>query len=571
MRISRRLLASLAVGGVAAGSLTLTAPAGAAATITLDPIGSTGALGAGAAEIVAFDPVTKRAFVTNDSGTLTRIDVWDLTNPAAPASAGSFDLSPYGTSVQSVAVRNGKVAAAVAPTAYNAKGRVVVFTASTLTLLGTAEVGYLPDGIAFTPDGTKVVTADEGQPGCNGAIVDDVPGSVSIVDVSGAGPVFPVAQATFNASHLVPGLRTNLTVPASPNDIEPEYVVVSPDGSTAYVSLQENNAIATIAIASASVTAIGVLPNKDHSLPGRGLDPSDRDSAANGAAINIVNRPLRGMPMPDGVATFTIGTTTYLATANEGDGREYPSCFTRDDPRLSAIDLDNAVFGATEAILKGDGPNGMGRLRVSRTDGDLGNDGDIDVIHAFGTRSMGIYLPDGTQVGDTGDTLEQYIAATYPAAFNTDAEGATFDQRSPNKGPEPEAVVVATINGTAYAFLALERMGGIATFDLSNPATPVLADYVNPKLEPAVQPGDGDGGPEGLAFVAAADSPTGKPLLLVANEISGSTTVYEITQTPDPTIVIPEVPMAVLLPLSALALAGGAVVVLRRRDGLRSA
>ena len=551
-------VAGLVLGGPAGG-------AGAAGTVDLVSIGSyagSGATAAGRSEIVAFDPATKRAFTTNDAGTLTQIDIVDLTNPAAPVVLAPFDLSPYGASVQSVATRNGIVAAAVAPAdPVAAKGSVVFFTTAG-GFLANVPAGYLPDAISFTPDGTRVLTADEGQPGCSGATVIDVPGSVTIIDVA----TFTPATAAFTAAHVVPGVRVNLPT-ADADELEPEYIAISSDSSTAYVSLQENNAIATIDIATATVSSVGAMPSKDHGLVGKGLDPSDQDSATNGTAIAIVNRPLRGMPMPDGIARLERGATTYLLTANEGDAREYGSCFARDDVRVSSLTLDATAF-PTGATLKASGPNGIGRLRVSRTDGNVDADADVDQLFSFGTRSMGIYLPDGTQVGDTGDSLEQYIAATYPASFNTDSEGGAFDTRSPNKGPEPESVLVASVGGVDLAFLGLERIGGVAVYDLTDVSAPTLVEYANPTLEPGVQPGDGDGAPEGLAFVSATESPTGVPLLLVANEVSGTTTIYEVRASAVPPAEIPEAPIALLLPLTGI---GVAALVIRRRRSITMA
>jgi len=269
---------------------------------------------------------SRRAFTTNDGGSLTQIDIADLSNPAAPVLVATFDLSPYGDTVQSVATRNGVVAAAVAPADPLAKGAVVLFTTAG-SLLGAVPTGYLPDSVTFTPDGTKVLSADEGQPSCSGSTVVDVPGSVTIIDVAS----LTSSTATFTAADVVSGVRVNLPTPDA-DELEPEYIVILPDSRTAYVTLQENNAIATVDIATADVTSVAPLGAKDHNVAGQGLDPSDRDNAAGTCGvIAIVNRPVLGLPMPDGIASLTQGATTYLLTANEGDAREYPPCFARDD------------------------------------------------------------------------------------------------------------------------------------------------------------------------------------------------------------------------------------------------
>ena len=130
--------------------------------------------------------------------------------------------------------------------------------------------------------------------------------------------------------------------------------------------------------------------------------------------------------------------------------------------------------------------------------------------------------------------------------FNTTNDENNLDNRSDDKGIEPESVVLGTVNGTTYAFVGLERDSGIVVLDLSDPTAPTFVTYVTNRRFPT-EPGDnfdclpeddedndenfnvcGDLGPEGLTFVPAGQSPTGKALLIVSNEVSSTTTIWQV-------------------------------------------
>ncbi len=195
------------------------------------------------------------------------------------------------------------------------------FDAKTQAKLNQVNVGSLPDMVTFTPDGTKVLTANEGEP--DGGVNPE--GSVSIIDISGGVQNASVTLADFNdfdsqkAALQAEGVRLfgdNGTATVS-QDVEPEYITVSSDSTNAYISLQENNAIAILDLTTSTITDIFPLGVKDHSLPGNGLDASDRDGG-----INIQTQPVFGLPMPDAIATYNAGGVDYIVTANEGDARD---------------------------------------------------------------------------------------------------------------------------------------------------------------------------------------------------------------------------------------------------------
>ena len=481
----------------------------------------------GAAEITAYDPASRRAFVVNAAA--DRVDVLDLSVPSTPTLIAS--TSSVG-SPNSVAVYDGLVAVAYdrgtddAP----ARGHVVFYRASDLVDQGSAEVGFLPDMVTFTPDGRTVLVANEGEP--NDAVTDNPEGSISIVDVSGTLTdnmmSVEVGFTDFNvggsrADEFPNGIRQIFPGATRSEDLEPEFIAVSDDGATAYVTLQEHNALAIVDVATASVAAILDLGVKRYSIPGNEFDPSDRDSG-----INLDTWPVVGLYQPDGIAAYTADNgRTYLVTANEGDAADY-SGFS-EELRVGDLTLDPAVFPNAAALQA---EAALGRLRTSSTAVDITN---ASRIVAYGGRSFSIW--DGTTgalVFDSGNDFERITAVRLGDDFNASNDGNGGDARSDDKGPEPEGVVVGRIGTRFYAFIGLERVGGIMVYDITQPESPFFVQYVNNRdfgapdaqLENAEA---GDSGPEGLTFVRSADSPTGRPLLIVGNETTGTTTIYEMT------------------------------------------
>jgi DNA-binding beta-propeller fold protein YncE len=446
-----------------------------------------------------------------------------------------------GGAANSVAVHDGLVAVAVQAARKTDPGSVVFFRAADLARLATVGVGALPDMLAFTPDGKRVVVANEGEPDSYGQPDSvDPEGSISIIDVnrSGSSVAPSVRTAGFGAwDARIDELRSQGVRIYGPGgtvsrDLEPEYVTISEDGNTAWVTLQENNAIATVDIARAQVTAIRALALKDHRLAGQGLDPSDEDGGTDTnsgtAAVKIGNWPVFGMPLPDAIASYTIDGQTYLVTANEGDARaDWPGF--NEEVRVRAhcsAGLDPAVFGADAARLLFD--SNLGRLRVTSTPN--GNDtgknaaGQCTKLLAYGTRSFTIWrASDLGRVWDSGDQLEQRTQSLADIAFNASHDNNTRDSRSPSKGPEPEGVVLGRFGAKTFAFVGLERVGGVVVYDITVPSTPVFVTYFNARVGTT-----GDLGPEGLLLIPASQSPNGKPLLVIGNEVSGTTAIVQI-------------------------------------------
>jgi len=485
----------------------------------------------GAAEIVTYDAGTQNLFVINaDAGT---IDVLDLADPTNPTLTGTID----GTAIDaadadfergdfnSIAVQNGIIAVAVAADNEQANGRVAFYDASTLGFSGLVEVGPLPDMVTFTPDGNKVLSANEGEP--NEDYTVDPEGSVSIVDISGGIGSATVTTAGFGGVAIPDGVRIFGPGASAAQDLEPEYIAVSADSSTAFVALQENNALGVLDLTTDSIAAVLALGVKDHSLAGNGFD------ADNDGEINIRRHETLGFYMPDSIVTYGMGTP-YLVTANEGDTRDYDG-FSEEE------DLGDLPVFAGDPELEG--------LLSTSAAGDFDGDG-LDDQLSIGARSFSVWDGStGALLSDSGDDFERITAhldrfgATGFALsesfnFNDDNDESERDGRSDNKGPEPEGVVTGMIDGRTYAFVGLERVGGVMVYDVSNPRFPVFSHYFNNRdfdvsvddIDDGDLPADaaGDLGPEGLAFIPAEESPNGNPLLAVGNEVSGTTTIYQI-------------------------------------------
>lgn len=491
----------------------------------------------GAAEIPAYDPATKRLFVVN--GFEDVIDVVDITDPVHPVEVDELDVSSFG-SPNSVAVFDGVVA--VASTAVvvddgeneddpTRPGTVAFFDADGNSLRAPMTLGGTPDMVTFTPNGKWLLVANEGEPSSYGEPDSvDLEGSISVIDLR-AGVVAATARtasfASFNSKKTAlqeAGVRIFGPGATVAQDLEPEYIAVSTNSRTAWVTLQEANAIAELDVTGATVTSISPLGTNDHAAAGHGLDASDQDGPA------IALRAVHGMYMPDAIAAVQVSGKTYLLTANEGDVREW------DGIKGPGTDNEAARAGSIAALLDAPLPPGLNRLNVTTVPGLAGGDTDgnakIDVLQSFGARSFSVWSTSIRLVADSGDQLEQITKATPSVNFNASNTNNTVDNRSDDKGPEPEGLELGRVAGTWYAFIALERTGGVVVYDVSNPKSPEFVEYVNNRdFTQAIDSGlAGDLGPEGLVFIAGDDSPTGDPLLAVANEISGTTTIYRIAR-----------------------------------------
>lgn len=476
-------------------------------------------------EIVVHDPATQRLFTI--SSITDVFDIINFSNPAAPSVVSTVNMAPYG-GITSIAVKNGIIAAA-SPNANPQLNGSVVFFDTGGTFLKQVTVGALPDMITFSPDGTKVITANEGEP--NDAYTVDPEGSISIIDISGGINNLSQTNVTtlnFNAfdsqvaALTATGLRKVRTNNTLSQDLEPEYVTISSDSQKAWVTLQENNAIAEVNLATKTIANIWGLGKKDMSIPGNGFDASD-----NNGEILIANWPVKAYFLPDGVQNFKVGGTNYIVTANEGDEKDLSGFSERTTVGANTYTLDPAIFPQSN-ILKAS--YNLGRFRVSNATGNTDGDADFEEIAALGARSFSIFNADTKQiVYDSGDRFERYIAANHPLIFNADNESNGIKNRSRAKGPEPEGVALGVIGGQTYAFITLERTGGVMVYNITDPTNPTFTDYKHSRTTSAY---GGDNGPEGIIYIAPENTTTGKGYVIIANEISGTLSMYEVANAP---------------------------------------
>ena len=467
-------------------------------------------------QIVSYDSVNRRLWVVGTDANqanlgLGGIDVLDLSGTLVQ----SIDTSALG-GINSVAVKNGLAAVALTAPVKTDPGLVQFYNAASFNKLADVKVGANPDAVTYTPDGSRLLVANEGEPssyliGPSG----DPAGSVSIIDTAN----FTAQTAGFSSFDAQAAALKNAGVRLTgPNasvsqDLEPEYIAVSADGTKAIATLQEANSLAVIDIASATVTALQPLGFKDHSLPGNGLDASDRDGSGNNPRPgNIQNWNVDGMYMPDGIASLTKNGQQYYVTANEGDSRQDWSGGA-EEVRIGDATIDpalNAIMSADHGADWRSNNDKLNRLTVSLS-GDTDKDGDLDRLQVFGGRSFSILDANGQTLFDSGDMIEQ-VVKNYPSLWD--------DSRSDNKGPEPESVVVGQINGQDLLFVGLERSNAIMVWNLVSVNDVRFLDMI---FTP------GDVAPEGLNFFSNSEG----SFLAVANEVSETTSLYRLSVVPD--------------------------------------
>ena len=496
-------------------------------TFNLFPLSTyrTGLFDEGATEIVDFDSGSSKIFFTNaKANTLTALDA---SKPSSLTKAFDISLSNYGGGVNSVSIHNGLVAVAMEALVKTDSGSVVFFDTDG-KWLKSVKVGALPDMLTFSPNGKKLIIANEGEP--NDAYSIDPEGSISIIDVSGGVQNATVKHINFQSLNsklkelVAAGIRIFGPKASVAQDLEPEYVTVSADSKLAYASLQENNAMAIIDIENAKLLKIIPLGYKNHNLPGNGFDASNTSGK-----IDIKNHPVFGMYLPDATKTIQIAGKSYIFTANEGDARAYAGF--NEEKRMGTMKLDTQAFPNASTLQSN---NELGRLLSSSIMGDLDNDGDVDQLYSFGGRSFSIWDANSVeQVFDSGDHIEKLIAAKLPTYFNSNhTDNNSFKGRSDDKGPEPEAIEFATLGNDLFVLIGLERIGGIIVYEINDPKSPKFVSYFNYRnfmVDPK-SPQTGDLGIEDIKFISADKSPIKIPLVLVGNEVSGTVSLFSINE-----------------------------------------
>ncbi|PMG66381.1 alkaline phosphatase [Vibrio splendidus] len=524
-----------------------------------------------AAEIVSYDSCTDKLYVVNAQA--QKVDVLSMNADSAPTSEGSIDLQSAAAAsgidigaANSVSTHQGLVAVAIENADKQQNGIIALYRSDTLELITTYTAGALPDMVSSSKDGRYIASANEGEPNADYSI--DPEGSVTLVDLSSGPLQATVTQIDFKAfnqgqprhAELADKVRLSAPNATVAQDLEPEYLTFADNGKL-YVALQENNALAAIDVASAQVDAILGLGGKP--WDNAKLDASNKDK-------NIGNLQsyamLEGLYMPDSITSYSVDGNTYIVTANEGDGREYGIKTTQemcdekgfewdgddykgtenyttekdfciayvDEVRGKKLDVDanHPLAGALKDY------NQLARLKVIKPQGTLAAD---QKVQAFGSRSFSIWDKSGELVFDSGDDFARIVLEQDPANFNsTNDNNQSGDDRSDDKGVEPEAIEVAEINGKHYAFIGLERQGGIMVYDVTQPKNASFISYLNnrdftqPVCTKVDEDGDcdndtynskaGDLGPESIKYFTRS----GNHFIAVGNEVSGSTSVYRV-------------------------------------------
>ena len=518
------------------------------ATMKITEISSiTSGDGEGSAEIATYHAGSKRIFATN--GVKNTIDIFDISDVANPKKVGSVDLSPYGNDVTSVAAGKDVVVAVVnvsdkfsatgVPTTTN--GKIVVFDTAGKVLSSPDVLGVLPDSVSFAPNGTTALVAIEAQPVCakddpataakedaDYTKASDPVGGVTVVDLSD--PTSPVLKFAgfdqFTVSEMrAKGIAVSSVVNNVSKDFEPEFATAI-DNEFAYVTIQEANAIGKLNIQTATFESITRAFESKVSQVAR--DTSDRDSGAGPRTYaNVV-----GASQPDAIAGFKMGSGNYFITANEGDAREY-TCLN-DDLRASALKVDPRRFADWKTLS---GSAALGRAKVNPNNGDRDGDGDIDTIHLRGSNSMTMYR-NGLAIWDSADLLDQIQTAAFGVANINGSHSLSSDKatmnyvgqdRSDDKGSEPEGVAVGMVGDRRIAVLGLERMSALAVFDITQPRVPVFIEWLQMLPTKATPAKDvKHWSPEGIVFVPADKSPSGKALIITSYELSGSLSIHQI-------------------------------------------
>ncbi len=501
----------------------------------------------GVAEIVKFNKDNGKFYLVNGSANPPTLDIVTLATSGEMTKDKSVNVKElseraagfvYGdlTSVD-VNTATKRIFVSVQEQDYAKTGKILMLDYEG-NLLNDYDTGIQPDMIKSTADGKYVLTADEGEPRLGAGGVDPE-GSITIVD-TGTGESFRVKFDN-------PAVIADDVIIRSPNvdskgqivgagtkadavrDFEPEYIALSGDGKKAYVTLQENNAIATIDIAAKSLLSVKSLGFKDLNDPNNVLD------LLKDGQIKLENVPFKGVYMPDGMASHEIGGKTYLFTANEGDATEWPveEPYTRTGLTKIKSIKDNLTAGSDAANFLQDKGKTYDGVEVLSHMG-------YDDVYLLGGRSFSIWEADTIkQVYDSGSDFERITSSgQYAPYFNAGHVNLDLDSRSSKKGPEPEDIKTGRVGNKTLAFVGLERIGGIMTYDVSDPSNVSFVNYTNSRNfgTPGTPPTKSeilatDTGPEGIEFISASDSPTGRPLLLVAFEVSGTVGVYQLDTT----------------------------------------
>lgn len=496
-----------------------------------------------AVEQSTYDPENKILYVVGGS-IIHAIDIQDATNPTIV-----YYREVDHVDITDVEFCGGYLFVSMHNVRLPEQGRVVVFhslsSSQPMTIKYNITAGPGPDMLAITKDCKTVLVALEGEVYMDNGTVIDPEGGVGLIRIENNMTYKILNFRYFNTRwseleskglHFVYRRDGN----AFSNDVEPEYIAFNKKETKAYISLQENNAIAVLDLASERIEDIFPLGYK--SWENSRLDASNKDNG-----INIKPWPVLGMYQPDAIQTMEWAGTSYLVTANEGDAKDFPDF----NGFSETVRIKDIVLSENSSVLTWakeynkssiQEKDMLGRLEVSSLLG-MNTDGSYDTLYSFGGRSFSIWNLDTMDlVYDSGSQIEDLHQQYFANLFNANGGKSektvdkTFDSRSDDKGPECESVHVAYIGNKVVIFVGSERPGSIAIFAIDNEVT-------EPKFQSlwiGIEETDGtweelynrrkisEIDPEDIKYIPPVHSPTGDHMLIVAGTVSGTVSLFKI-------------------------------------------
>lgn len=471
--------------------------------------------GENSAEITAYDPESKRLYVANSVS--NTIEILDFSNPSKILPLKTVSLKNFGNTINSISIKNGMIAAAIENTNRQLDGFIYFFDKDG-NVLNILKSGAQPDMLTFSHSGKYLVVANEGEP--DEKYIVDPKGSVTIIEIKGE----PKQITQENVKTLFfdqwndsleslrrKGVRIYGPGATVSQDLEPEYLTISEDDQFAWITLQENNAIAKVNIKTGKIISITSLNERSFSMETLNLDSSKAFC------------PVKGYYEPDAIASFRIKGKTYLVTANEGDVRNYEGFTELCNLNNQNLKLDQQKFPGQKDLIS---RQCFGKLGMSNLHGDLDNDGDIDEIYCFGTRSFSIWDENVKQIYDSGDEFDNITCKNGQYCIYNERYGKIRNRENPDlRGPEPEGVTIGNLNNKMYAFITLERYGGVIVYNVTNPYKPSFVQYINSKKGNELKE---ESKPEGIIFINPKSSPDRNAYVIVSNEASSTLDVYRV-------------------------------------------
>lgn len=419
------------------------------------------------------------------------------------------------------------------------------------------ETGVQPNMAVFTADSKKLLITNEGEHKSTYTVTDPK-GTVTIIDFSrNSDPtrITPteVDFSAFTADELIENSillnkikNTNVTeenpdtyIPVEPQyDLEPESIAVNDAGTTAYVCLQEANAIATLDLTTNEFVDIRSLGFIDYSDETNAID----------VVLDKTYSPTTyqytyGVPMPHSIELIEIEGTTYLLTANEGASRTY--CYNTSTKFIS--NLTTATLTSNEPKVDANGDpvydaNGeevyptaasvqvLNNTYTAGLEEGVEEDGSDTPHYIFGTRSFSIYEADSMSLlYDSANSLEAKTNELLPSNFNCTNNMMGKEKGATARGVEPKAVITSAINGRYFAFIALEAIGGVMVYEITDPSTPEYINYINTRdFSTSIK---GDVSPGCIALADANSSKNELPTFFVGYDVTATLGSYTITAT----------------------------------------